>query len=261
MVFLAFVWVGLLVVEYAGGDFAWLQPLADVIWVLFFVDFALRLFLAPKKAAYIRRNWLTLVSLALPALRIFRLLRVLRLARASRALRIVRLAGSVNRGVRALVKSMGRKGVGYVLALTVVVSFTGAAAVYAFEPGAFRNYWDALWWTAMMMTTMGSEFWPQSLEGRLLSLLLALYAFSIFGYVTAALASILVQREQPPQAASESDVRDELALLRAELSQLTDALAAARSDTSFRRTRPRGVHSPESMKVDKVDPGLRRGDE
>ncbi len=39
----------------------------------------------------------------------------------------------------------------------------------------------------MIMTTMGS--WPQTPEGRVLCLLLAVYAFAVFGYVTAMLAA------------------------------------------------------------------------
>lgn len=47
----------------------------------------------------------------------------------------------------------------------------------------------------MVMTTMGSQYWPQTVEGRLLCVLLALYAFGVFGYVTAALATIFFGRD------------------------------------------------------------------
>ena len=42
---------------------------------------------------------------------------------------------------------------------------------------------------------MGSEYWPKTVEGQTLCLLLALYAFSVFGYVTAALASFFIDRD------------------------------------------------------------------
>ena len=35
------------------------------------------------------------------------------------------------------------------------------------------------------MTTLGSEYWPKSTEGRLLCFLLAVYAFAVWGYITA----------------------------------------------------------------------------
>lgn len=44
----------------------------------------------------------------------------------------------------------------------------------------------------MILVTMGSESWPRTPEGRLLCLLLALYGYSVFGYITATLASFFV---------------------------------------------------------------------
>ncbi len=42
---------------------------------------------------------------------------------------------------------------------------------------------------------MGSDYWPRTPEGRILCLLLALYAFAVFGYVTATLASYFIGRD------------------------------------------------------------------
>jgi len=39
----------------------------------------------------------------------------------------------------------------------------------------------------MIITTLGSAYWPETAEGRMLCVLLALYSFTVFGYVTAAL--------------------------------------------------------------------------
>ena len=68
--------------------------------------------------------------------------------------------------------------------------------MYAFErEHGLADYGAALWWTAMLVTTMGSEYWPKSPEGRVLCLFLAIYAFAVFGYVTASLASFFVDRD------------------------------------------------------------------
>ncbi|MFC0389344.1 potassium channel family protein, partial [Muricoccus vinaceus] len=105
-----------------------------------------------------------------------------------------------NRGMNALRAGLRRRGLGYVAALTALVSLLGAAGMYAFErapevEGGFSSFGDALWWTAMLMTTMGSDFWPRTAEGRVLCLLLATYAFAVFGYITAAFASFFVGRD------------------------------------------------------------------
>lgn len=80
-----------------------------------------------------------------------------------------------------------------------MVLFAGAAGMVAFESGAgsraLDDYGTALWWTARVLTTMGSDAWPRTGAGRLLCLILALYGFAVFGYFTAYLASFFVGRE------------------------------------------------------------------
>lgn len=192
---LGVVWLVLVVVEMTRGLGPLLSGLTMAIWAVFLLDFALKLVLAPDKIVFMRRNVLTAISLAVPALRTVRLLRVLRAARAVRGLRLLRLLTSLNRGVRSLSISLRRRGFGYVLLSTLLVLVGGAAGMYAFEretAQGLADYGSALWWTAMILTTMGSDFWPKTAEGRLLCLFLSIYGFSIFGYVTATLATFFI---------------------------------------------------------------------
>jgi voltage-gated potassium channel len=153
----------------------------------------------------------------------------LRAARAARGLRFVRLLTSLNRGMKALGASFSRRGFGYVLVLSVIVLLGGAAGMYGFEnevEGGFKNYAEALWWTAMMLTTIGSDYFPQTAEGRVLCFILALYAFAVFGYITATLTTFFVERdaekreEKPPQAPTLFDLQTEIKELRTEIRQL-----------------------------------------
>jgi voltage-gated potassium channel len=226
---LGFVWLVLLVVELTSGLDPMLESLSATIWIIFIVAFLVELALAPRKLAYVRSQWLTVLSLALPALRVLRVartLRVLRAARAVRGARLLRVVTGLNRGMRALGRSMGRRGFGYVSALTVIVIVAGAAGMLALErdaSGGLPDYASALWFTIMLLTTIGSEYWPRTPEGRLLCLLLSLYAIGVFGYITAALASFFVDRdreERSPDLASEDTVqalRMEIVALRQEL--------------------------------------------
>lgn len=233
MTFLAFVWLVLLVIDLTGGLSAWQSVLSNAIWVVFVVHFACEFLIAPAKGAYLRRNWLTAVALLLPALRVLRVFRAFRVLRAARAVRgagLVRLITSLNRGAAALRRALRRRGVGYVIALTATVTFAGAAGMYRFEnPAALRedgagggglaSYGEAVWWTAMTITTMGSDYFPKTTEGRVLGWALAVYAFAVFGYITATIASYFIG---PRPAAPELDaLRAEVAALRALLSEQT----------------------------------------
>jgi voltage-gated potassium channel len=233
MVILAFAWLALLVGELVWGESLSFEVIGTGIWIVFILDFALEFFLAPRKAPYLKRNWLTALSLLVPAVRIFRvfrMVRLFRLARVGRGLRLFRLLSSLNRGMRALGASLRRRGFGYVIVLTVLVAFTGAAGMHAFEkgvPGGLYSYGEALWWTAMVMTTMGSQYWPQTFEGRVVCVFLALYAFAVFGYVTATLATFFIGRDAEDDEAELAGA-GELAALREELTALREEIRALR---------------------------------
>ena len=229
MLVLAFIWLALLVGELILGENLAFEVIGTVIWVIFILHFAMEFILAPRKSIYLKNNWLTTLSLLVPALRIFRIFRVarlLRMARVGRGLRLFRVVSSLNRGMRALRATLERRGFGYVILLTVLVIFAGAAGMFTFEnhvPGGLANYGEAVWWTAMIMTTLGSEYWPQTLEGRVLAYLLALYAFAIFGYVTATLATFFVGRDAESDEAELAGA-DELAALREEIRSLREEI-------------------------------------
>jgi voltage-gated potassium channel len=227
MIVLSLVWLVLVIAEFVWGGSRLLETFGLVIWIVFLAEFALRLVLAPDKPRFLRSNLVTIAALIAPAFRLLRAVRLLRLARLARGVRLVRIVGAANRGMHALRASLGRRGLGLVLALTALVALLGAAGMLAFEPasevpGGFTSYADALWWTAMILATMGSQFWPATPEGRILCLLLALYGFAVFGYITASFASFFIgqdARDTAPDAGAAElrELRAEIAALRADL--------------------------------------------
>ncbi len=235
MVVLSVFWLILFIIEILWHLSPFLEAIGFVIWGIFIFDFALKFFLAPEKIEYLKNNWLIAISLVLPALRVFRIFRVFRLfqaTRAARGLKLVRLVGSLNIGMSALGESFRRRGFKYVLAVTLIVMFGGAGLMFAFESardvsGGFKNYGESLWWTAMLMTTLGGAYVPQTVEGRVLNFILALYAFVSFGYITATLATFFVERDaenrsedKEPLESRIDEVRTEITDMRKEIMQI-----------------------------------------
>lgn len=197
MIFLGFVWLVLLVVELVWGINKILEYVAIGIWGIFIIDFLIKFSLAPEKLSFLKKNWLTAISLFIPALRVFRVFRFVRLLRGLRGIRLVRIVSSFNRSMRSVGKTMKRRGFGYVMIITLIVIFAGAAGMYAMEnpnPG-FTSYWLALWWAAMQVVTAGNGFNPMTPEGRGLALLITIFGYSIFGYVTATFATYFIGRD------------------------------------------------------------------
>jgi voltage-gated potassium channel len=229
MIFLGFVWLILLVIELVWGLNKPMEYTSLTIWVIFIVDFAVKFFLATSKLHYLKHNWLTAISLVIPALRVFRIFRIIRVLRGLRGIRLVRIVSSMNRGMKSLGATMKRRAFGYVVVLSVVVTFAGAAGMYGMEhpnPG-FENYGMALWWTAMRVITAGSDYWPSTPEGRGLAFILSLFGYAIFGYVTATLATFFIGRDAEEKDAPIAGVKD-ISQLRSDIAELSRSIKELR---------------------------------
>jgi voltage-gated potassium channel len=233
MAILGLAWLLLVLAELVWGGSRLFETAGTIIWIIFIAEFAIRLLLAPDRATFLRRNWLTIIALIVPALRFFRSLAVLRAARALRGVRLVRIVGTANRSMNALRVTLRRRRFGYVLMLTGLVVLLGAAGMLSFEPiteveDGFTSYGHALWWTAMLVTSIGSDYWPVTSEGRILALLLAIYGLAVFGYITASFASFFVGRDAAAPDAPAAGTADIQRLVE-EVRELR--LQLARSDT------------------------------
>jgi voltage-gated potassium channel len=237
MVVLGLVFLVLLLLDFSGVALthrqrAWLDGTFQTIWIIFVGEFAIRLIIAPDKWRFLRHNWLGVLSLLLPFLRP---LRILQAARALRSLSLVRLLGGLNRGMRVLRRVTRGRQIAYVAALTVLVVLAGAVGVLYFDrgvPGApIQTFGDALWWSAAMVTTINNEKYAVSPEARVIAILERIFAVSVFGFVTASIASYLIGSDAAASAEPASGETDrlspeELAALRTELVALRRELAA-----------------------------------
>ncbi|HIH74374.1 MAG TPA: two pore domain potassium channel family protein [Methanosarcina sp.] len=225
LILLSIIWLILIIVDFVYGLSPFLQTTTNVIWGIFIADFFIELYIAPKKKVYLKENWLVALSLFLPAFRIlslFRGLRAIKITGFIRSFNLARILSSFNRSIRTVRKAVKRRGLEYVLLLTVLVTLIGAAGMYNFESPGLGSYLDALWWTAMIMTTIGSDYWPETIEGRVLTFLLSMYAFAIFGYITAALASLLVGKEKETSSKEVMELRNEIQRLSSEVSKISE---------------------------------------
>ncbi|MDQ3856657.1 MAG: potassium channel family protein [Chloroflexota bacterium] len=131
---------------------------------------------------------------------------------------------------------MKRRRLGQLAIVSVMVILLGSAGAFLLEvnaPGAqIRAFGDALWWSATVVTTVGSELYPVTTGGRVLGFLLMLYAVGDFSYFIGAITSVLVDSDARRTSVLEKE--DGLDLSRRELNALRSIVQRAEKELGDR---------------------------
>ena len=166
-----------------------------LVWAFFLVDFVVRLVLSVQKLAFIRRNPIDLLSVFVPMIRPFRLLTALR--------RIPALGGGSASHLRRRVLVMA--GASVVLFL-YVISLTELRVERHAHGATIVSFGDAVWWACVTMSTVGyGDFYPVTILGRILAVVLMIGGIAIVGIASATIVSYLTDRTRLLRAAQESE--------------------------------------------------------
>lgn len=196
-----------------------LDMLMYVLYLAFAADYVARLTLADPRVPWFFRHLLDLAIIALPFLRPLRLLRLVVLVEV-----LQRAFGDALRG-RVVVYTASSA------VLLVYASSLGVLQAERSDPHAdIKNFGDALWWSVTTMTTVGyGDFYPVTVLGRVIAVLLMVGGISLIGMITATVATWIVQRVAEEDTAQQAATSAQIDELRSEVARLTN-LVAARAD-------------------------------
>jgi voltage-gated potassium channel len=152
------------------------------IWIAFLVELVVMLAVVPERAKWLRNNPLDIVIVLLtppvlpPGLQGLRVLRLLRLVR------LLRLA-QLSREVFSL------EGLRYALLLAVLTVVGGGAIFNAFEKHSQHlTFWDGIYWAITTMTTLGSNIYPTTTGGQIVSTVILIVGIGFVALLTGAFA-------------------------------------------------------------------------
>jgi voltage-gated potassium channel len=201
------------------------------IWAAFLAEYLARLFVAPDRLAFVRRNIFDLLLVVIPVLRPLRLLRSVRLIRAARLIRIGSAAGVITRESRVRLASRAA-----LLAAGSAAILVLAAAVMELdvERTAARanitTFSDALWWAVSTISTVGyGDHYPVTGAGRAVGIVLMIAGVAIFGIVAASAAAwfISADRDHHDQQADKiTALSTEITALRRSVTELSAQVTA-----------------------------------
>jgi voltage-gated potassium channel len=188
---------------------------ADIfVCMLFFTDFFISLYRAPKRLRYFFTwGWIDLLS-SIPTIDILRWGRVARILRVFRVLRALKAAKIITAFI------LDRRGESAFLAATLLsillVTFS-SIAILQLETALDSNIkgpGDAVWWSLVTLTTVGyGDRFPVTDAGRIIGVILMVAGVGLFGTLSGFIASWFLS---PTQKKEES----EIGLLRSEIAEL-----------------------------------------
>ena len=196
---------------------SWLNTGMNLIWFTFIADLLVRATLAPHFFAYLVHHPIDVIAVAIPALRVLRVLRVL-------------TAGQwlISRGSRL---RFGRTATAVVIAV-IFVMYLSALAVLNAERGApgsnIETFPEALWWSVVTMSTVGyGEYYPVTVNGRIIATGVMVVGISLLGLVGASVASSVISRLSGRTQEGQDEVKAQILALTNEVAALRQELADA----------------------------------
>ena len=188
--------------------------------LVFIIDYALRWYTADYK--FERHHWssfvrypfsfmaiidlvsilpsLSFISNGFKVLRVLRMLRAMRVFRVFKALRYSRsfeIIGNVLRNSKRSLIAVGTLAIGYIL--------VSALVVFNVEPESFSDFFDAVYWATVSLTTVGyGDIYPVTTIGRVITMASALFGIAVValpaGIITAGYVEELRKQEQMEQS-------------------------------------------------------------
>lgn len=156
------------------------------VWVFFFVDYLVRLILARHKRAFVRHNPIDLLSVFVPMARPFRLLTGLH--------KLQGLQGNSGSHLRRRIVIIASS---FIVMFIYVISLAEFQAERYAHGSNIRSFGDAVWWACVTMATVGyGDYYPVTIPGRILAVILMIGGVAIVGTASATIVNYLNDRTQ-----------------------------------------------------------------
>jgi voltage-gated potassium channel len=217
VVFLAAYAIDVLAEPKGAADFV-VGAVTAVSWLIFALDYTIRLVLADDRWRWFYRHLFDLAVVLLPLLR---------------PLRLVRLVILVSVLQRAVGNAIRGRVVTYTISAAVLLVFVASLAVLDSERYApeakITAFGEALWWSITTITTVGyGDITPVTTTGRWIAVLLMIGGISLVGSITATLASWIVQRVADDDSGGRAVTTEHIDMLLAQIAGLRGEIAQLR---------------------------------
>ncbi|KZR58857.1 potassium channel family protein [Pseudobacillus badius] len=161
----------------------------QLIWLIFVLDYTIRLLRSKNKWQYIKKHPLEFIAI-IPFDAFFRTARFIRF------FRVVRLLGIGSHYLTPIYKIFKTNGLDKLFIVAIILLFIIPIPIVMVEP-SIHSYADALWWAIVTTTTVGyGDISPSTPLGRFLAVILMFVGIGIIGTFTSAITSYFSKRSK-----------------------------------------------------------------
>lgn len=163
-----------------------------IIWVLFVIDYVLRLMIAQNKKHFLIHHKIDLITI-LPFNSLFRIARLFKITRLMKLLKLTKGIVFLNKFSDQLKLFLKTNNFHYMLITTVITIFIGAGLISIAENMKFD---DALWWSYVTATTVGyGDISPSTSIGRIIASILMIVGIGFLGMLTSTISMFFLTRK------------------------------------------------------------------
>ncbi len=184
---LAVIAVVLAVIDISKGLTGFQYYINVVIYIIFVMDYLVRLILIKDKKDFFKKNIFDLLAIIpfnsiFRVFRLFKLFRLTKLLKVSKMFKLTRFTAYIARLVNKCKRFLNTNGFKYMLMLSLVSIVVGALAITFFENMKFS---DGLWWAFVTTTTVGyGDLSPNTTAGRVIAVFLMLIGIGLVSSLT-----------------------------------------------------------------------------
>ncbi|MGL4336064.1 MAG: potassium channel family protein [Turicibacter sp.] len=160
-----------------------------LVWIVFVLDYSIRLIRSENKRHFITHNKLDLITI-LPFNSLFRMFRILKVAKVLKLLKIVKATVFLSTFTKKLNKFITTNNFHIVLIAVIILIFLGSGLIYYVEDMTFS---DAIWWSLVTTTTVGyGDISPETGMGRIIASILMLTGIGFLGMLTGTISTFFL---------------------------------------------------------------------
>ena len=180
----------------------WLDRAEITFWVLFTVEYAMRILASAHPFRYLRSFYgivdLLAVVAGLSSIEMLGAAKPLRLLRALRVLKLARYSSAVDRFSEAFDDIKDE--LALFSGVTAVMTFIAAYGIWEFEHetnDAYGNLFECVYWSVASLTMGAEGIAPDTVAGKILAMLLVLIGLGIVAVPSGLFASALSKTNNP----------------------------------------------------------------